>query len=51
MSRSVRETEVEAVAYDVTSACGLKCTAARDYIQLYQGDKETVAASLERIRG
>lgn len=46
-----RETEAEAVAFVVTSACGLDTgTAASDYIQLYRGDRETLAASLGRIQ-
>jgi hypothetical protein len=49
--KTTRETEAEAVAYVVTSAVGLQTgTAARDYIQLYRGDKETLARSLERIQ-
>lgn len=50
-SKTVRETEAEAVAFAVCSALGLEAhTAARDYIQLYQGTTETLAASLERVR-
>lgn len=50
-SRTVRETEAEAVAFVVTSACGLETgTAARDYIQLYRGDKDALQASLQRIQ-
>jgi hypothetical protein len=50
-SKSVRETEAESVAYVVSSACGLETgTAARDYIHLYRGDKETLASSLQRIQ-
>ncbi len=46
-----RETEAEAVAFVVTSACGLDTgTAASDYIQLYRGGRETLAASLGRIQ-
>jgi len=49
--RTVRETEAEAVAYVVSEAVGLEArTASADYIQLYQGSKATLAASLERIR-
>ena len=49
--KTTRETEAEAVAYVVTSAVGLQTgTAAKDYIQLYRGDKETLARSLERIQ-
>jgi antirestriction protein ArdC len=50
-SRTVRETEAEAVAFVVCQAVGLDATAAsRDYIQLYQGDAETLANSLDRIQ-
>jgi hypothetical protein len=50
-SRTVRETEAEAVAFVVCQAVGLTTgTASSDYIQLYQGDSETLAASLERIQ-
>lgn len=46
-----RETEAEAVAYVVTSACGLKTgTAASDYIQFHRGDRELLAQSLERVQ-
>ncbi|MGD9789002.1 MAG: ImmA/IrrE family metallo-endopeptidase, partial [Phycisphaerales bacterium] len=51
ISKTVRETEAEAVAFVVTSAIGLNTgTAASDYIQLYQGNAETLAASLDRIQ-
>ncbi len=50
-SRTVRETEAEAVAFVVCHAVGLDTnTAASDYIQLYQGTTETLAASLDRIQ-
>lgn len=50
-SKTVRETEAEAVAFVVCQAVGLETgTAASDYIQLYQGNAETLAASLERIQ-
>jgi hypothetical protein len=46
-----RETQAEAVAFVVTSACGLDTgTAASDYIQLYRGNRDTLAASLEGIQ-
>ena len=49
--RTVRETEAEAVAFVVCEAAGLETsTSSPDYIQLYQGDKRTLMASLERIR-
>ncbi len=50
-SKTVRETEAEAVAYVVCQAIGLQAgTAASDYIQLYDGKTETLAASLDRIQ-
>jgi hypothetical protein len=50
-SRTVRETEAEAVAFVVCQAVGLETNAAAsDYIQLYRGDKDTLLASLERIQ-
>lgn len=50
-SKTVRETEAEAVAFVVCQAIGLECgTAASDYIQLYCGDAETLSSSLARIQ-
>lgn len=50
-SRKVRETEAEAVAYVVCRAVGLDCsTSSSDYIQLYDGDRATLAGSLTAIR-
>lgn len=50
-SKTVRETEAEAVAFVVTSSIGLQTsTAAADYIQLYNGDKNTLAESLTFIQ-
>lgn len=50
-SRIVRETEAEAVAFVVCQAVGLEAAgAATDYIHLYQGNKETLLESLQRIR-
>ncbi len=50
-SKTVRETEAEAVAFVVSQAVGLDAgTAARDYIQLYDGKTDTLAASLDRIQ-
>ncbi len=47
----VKETEAEAVAYAVCAAVGLELNSAScDYISLYDGKKETLMASLERIR-
>jgi hypothetical protein len=50
-AKTVRETEAEAVAHVVSTAIGLTTTeATADYIRLYQGDTETLRASLETIR-
>lgn len=49
--KTVKETEAEAVAYVVSRAVGLEVgTASSDYIQLYRGDADTLAMSLERIQ-
>jgi antirestriction protein ArdC len=49
--KTVREAEAEAVAYVVCQGIGLDTnTASSDYIQLYDGDKKTLMASLERIQ-
>jgi len=49
--RKVRETEAEAVAFVVCHGIGLDTnSASSDYIQLYNGDKETLIKSLERIQ-
>lgn len=50
-SKTVRETEAEAVAFVVAQAIGLDTgTAASDYISLYQGDAKTLADSLDTIQ-
>lgn len=50
-SKTVRETEAEAVAFVVCQAIGLETnTAASDYIRLYDGDKDTLAESLDNIQ-
>ena len=50
-SRTVRETEAEAVAFVVCQAIGLETgTAMSDYIQIYDGNRATLLASLERIQ-
>jgi len=50
-AKTVREAEAEAVAYVVCQGIGLDVnTASSDYIQLYDGDKKTLMASLERIQ-
>ena len=49
--KKVRETEAESVAFAVCQAVGLETTtASSDYIQLYQGDRDTLMVSLARIR-
>lgn len=49
--KTVRETEAEAVAFVVTEAIGLRNgDSAASYIQLYDGDQATLAASLDRIQ-
>jgi len=50
-SKTVRETEAEAVAFVVCQAIGLDANdSASDYIQLYDGNKKTLMESLERIQ-
>jgi hypothetical protein len=47
----MRETEAEAVAYVVCSSIGLDCgTASADYIHLYDGNADTLLASLGLIQ-
>jgi hypothetical protein len=51
-TRTVRETEAEAVAFVVSSAVGLDVgTSSSDYIQLYRGTPDTLAESLALIQG
>jgi hypothetical protein len=50
-TRTVRETEAEAVAYVVCQAIGLETgSAAADYIQLHRGDSKLLFESLNFIR-
>jgi len=50
-SKTVRETEAEAVAFVVCQAIGLDANdSASDYIQLYDGKRDTLIGSLERIQ-
>lgn len=50
-TKTVRETEAEAVAFVVCRACGLDTsTRSADYIHLYRGDTETLAESLDWIQ-
>ena len=49
-TKTMRETEAEAVAFIVSSAIGLDTNkASSDYIQLYNGNHETLADSLGAI--
>jgi antirestriction protein ArdC len=51
VSRTVRETEAEAVAYVVCRAMGLETTTrSADYIHMYQGDPTTLSESLDAIQ-
>jgi antirestriction protein ArdC len=50
-TKTVRETEAEAVAFVVSRAIGLDCTTrSADYIQLYRGTPETLAESLHFVQ-
>ena len=50
-SKTVRETEAEAVAFVVSEAVGLTTgTSSSDYIQLYRGDTDTLKESLEAVQ-
>ena len=50
-SRTLEETEAEAVAFVVCHAIGLDgSTSSSDYIQLYEGDKDMLLESLEAIQ-
>lgn len=50
-SKTIKETEAEAVAFIVASAIGLNTnSASSDYIQIYDGTVETLEASLDAIR-
>jgi hypothetical protein len=47
----VRETEAEAVAFIVVTAIGIRSSVdATDYIQLYDGNADTLRQSLHRIQ-
>jgi antirestriction protein ArdC len=51
ISKKVRETEAEAVAFVVCQAIELDTnTSGSDYIQIYAGDNNTLASSLSRIQ-
>ena len=50
-TKTIRETEAEAVAFTVCRAIGLETgTASSDYIQLYNGSRETLLESLQQVR-
>jgi hypothetical protein len=50
-SRDIRELEAQAVSFVVCEAVGLESLAATvDYIHLYRGDRQALAASLDRIQ-
>ncbi|MEM9412646.1 MAG: ArdC family protein [Planctomycetota bacterium] len=50
-SKTVKETEAEAVAYVVCQAIGVKTMArSSDYIQIYCGNEETLAESMSHIQ-
>jgi antirestriction protein ArdC len=50
-SKTVRETEAEAVAFIVGTAIGIRSSVdAADYIQLYDGNADTLRRSLHRIQ-
>lgn len=50
-TKTLRETEAEAVSYVVCRAAGLDCsTRSSDYIQLYSGDQNLLLQSLELVR-
>lgn len=50
-TKTIRETEAEAVAFAVCHRIGLETgSAASDYIQLYNGSRETLQESLHHIR-
>lgn len=50
-TQRIRETEAEAVAFVVGQAIGLTTnSASADYLQLYNGDQDTLAQSLEHIQ-
>jgi hypothetical protein len=50
-TKCVRETEAEAVAFVVGQAVGLATNSASwDYVKMYNGDKNTLAQSLEHVQ-
>lgn len=49
-TKSVRETEAEAIAFVVSKAIGLNPSSSADYIQLYQGNAALLAEGLEQVQ-
>jgi hypothetical protein len=49
-TKTVRETEAEAVAFVVSKAIGLNAVSSADYIQLYHGNAELLMESLELVQ-
>jgi len=49
-TKSIRETEAEAVAFVVCESIGLKAERSADYIQLYCGDNDILTESLEHVQ-
>jgi hypothetical protein len=49
-TKCIRETEAEAVAFVVCESIGLQAKRSVDYIQLYDGNRETLAESLEHVQ-
>ena len=49
-TKTIRETEAEAVAFVVCESIGLQAERCADYIQLYNGNKEILAESLEHVQ-
>ena len=51
-TQTIRETEAEAVAFIVSTASGLEYgRAASDYIQMWNGNKDTLMESLQHVQG
>ncbi|MBI1374557.1 MAG: DUF1738 domain-containing protein [Phycisphaera sp.] len=50
LTKTVKETEAEAVAYVVCKAVGIESPGSADYVLMYQGDADTLGESLERIQ-
>jgi hypothetical protein len=51
LTKRVRETEAEAVAFVVSQAIGLEAMrSSTEYISLYTGDKDLLTESLEHIQ-